>query len=547
MSSSSACRMAETLRSARALGLYAALAILIVDHGANIAHHLSSAAQDRTAFVWSLAWWPFAVAHGLDPLYTHFVWQPVGVSLLWVTAVPLLGLLLSPLTLTAGPVFAYNVAIIAAPALSAWAFYHLGRRCGAAEAPALIGGYIYGFSTYVLQQDNAALNLSLVPLPPLMILLAIERVAGRLPSRTFSLGLAALLAAQCLLSLEIAAFCVVFGALAWVLALFYLPAWRPGLRRLLPDGLIAGVVLAMVLSPLLWQMFETRGAMRLPIVWRYYFVTDLENIAVPSGANMWGRLTGWAMAPRGANEEDGYLGAPLLLMLAMMLPAARREAHMRYLFVLFACFLVASLGPLLWCGGRPTSILMPWFPFSALPILGDAVPARFALFVSLAAALIAVLFMGRPGRWRLALGVLAGRAMLPRPHVWGGIPDDPFFAPGRVQAVLGVNPQLLILPFSINGPSSYWQVESRFAFTQTGGYLGFPPAAMQDYPAVSALFGNHTGPGFAGDFARFAIATGTQFVVETRATTPSMAAAVATLGWPARRVDDVTILTVPHG
>jgi hypothetical protein len=129
---------------------------------------------------------------------------------------------------------------------------------------------------------------------------------------------------------------------------------------------------------------------------------------------------------------------------------------------------------------------------------------------------------------------------------WGWA-DSAFFAPGRVQSVLGPHPQLLILPFAINGPSSYWQVESRFAFTQTGGYLGFPPGPMQAYPAVRQLFGDYMDPNFPQDFARFAIGTGTDDVIIGAGTKPEMTAALATLHWPTRHVDDVTILTVPHG
>jgi hypothetical protein len=127
------------------------------------------------------------------------------------------------------------------------------------------------------------------------------------------------------------------------------------------------------------------------------------------------------------------------------------------------------------------------------------------------------------------------------------IPNSKFFAPGKVQAALGPDPQLLILPFAINGPSSYWQVENHFGFTQTGGYLGYPPAAMQTYAAVPQLFGNQAGPTFARDMATFAIATGTDDVIITPETKPEMTAALATLHWPTRHVDDVTILTVPHG
>ncbi len=527
--------------------LYAGLAGAIVDHGADFAHRLSGVGQDPAAFVWFLAWWPFAVAHHLDPLYTYFVWQPVGISIAWATSVPLLGLLFAPITLTAGPVIAYNLAIIAAPACSAVAFYVLARRLTSNTAASLIAGYLYGFSTYVMQQDTADLNLSLVPIPPLMILLAVDRLTARISARRFSLQAALLLTLQFLLSLEIAAFCLVFGLMAWCFALAYLPTLRPPLYRLVKEGLVAGVLFTIVLSPVLWALFQTRQTVNLPVFWRSYFVADLADIVVPSVQNFWGWLSGWSLPVHGGQDQDAYLGLPLLGLLTAQMMAARHSALTRYLTLIFVALLIASLGPWLWFAGHRLSITLPWSLFSSLPLLGQALPARFALFVSLAAALLAAQFMARGGRWRLCLGGLAALALLPSPHVWAPCPDARFFAPGRVQALLGTMPELLIFPFATNGPSSYWQVESRFAFTQAGGYLGYRPAALQSFPGLDRLFAATPGPGFAADVTTFAQATGTQFVVIAPGAKPAMAAALAGLGWPTRHVDDVTILTVPHG
>jgi hypothetical protein len=507
---------------------------------------LSGLGQDQSAFVWFLAWWPFAITHHLNPFYTHFVWQPVGISIAWATSVPLLGLLLAPITLIAGSVVAYNLAIIMAPACSAFSFYVLARRLTSSEAAALIGGYLYGFSTYVLQQDNAALNLCLVPIPPLMLLLVVDRLKNRLSARRFILNAALLLTLQFLLSLEIAAFCVVFGFMAWCVALVYLSPLRLHLYRLLTEILAAGLLFAIVVSPLLWELLQTRRTINLPFFWRYYYVADLANIFIPSAHNFWGCLSGWNVTAHGGQEEDAYLGLPWLGILAAQLPAARHAALTRYLLVIFVVLLVASLGPQLWVDGHYLSITLPWTMFSSLPLLGQALPARFALFASLAAALLAVQFLERGGRWRLCLGALAAVAILPSPHVWRPCPNASFFAPGRVQAVLGTAPQLLILPFANNGPSSYWQMESQFAFTQTGGYLGYRPAAVQSFPGLNQIFAAEPGPGFAAAVAHFAMATGTQFLVLGPGTKPEMARALTSLDWPTRHVDDVTILTVPH-
>src|ERR1700704_1421174 len=43
--------------------------------------------------IWSFAWWPHAIAHGLNPFVTRAVWAPHGVNLAWVNSMPPLALL----------------------------------------------------------------------------------------------------------------------------------------------------------------------------------------------------------------------------------------------------------------------------------------------------------------------------------------------------------------------------------------------------------------------------------------------------------------------
>ena len=169
------------------------------------------------------------------------------------------------------------------------------------------------------------------------------------------------------------------------------------------------------------------------------------------------------------------------------------------------------------------------------------------MFVSLTAGIIAALWIARPEqRWaRLTLGLICCITVLPSRHPWRPIPHSAFFAPGRVEAVLGPDPRILILPFSINGPSSYWQMENNYGFTQTGGYLGFPPAPMQKYKAMEEMFGNDVQPDFVPEFVRFCQATRTQYVVVGQGANPVMVQAISTLDWPAQKIDDVTVFTVP--
>ena len=53
---------------------------------------------DPIQFVWFLNWWPWAIAHGLNPFISCYVWYPQGFNLTWATSVPAAALLMWPLT-----------------------------------------------------------------------------------------------------------------------------------------------------------------------------------------------------------------------------------------------------------------------------------------------------------------------------------------------------------------------------------------------------------------------------------------------------------------
>jgi hypothetical protein len=212
--------------------------------------------------------------------------------------------------------------------------------------------------------------------------------------------------------------------------------------------------------------------------------------------------------------------------------------------------LIFSLGPHLWLGTNYTAVQLPWTMLMRLPLLGGALPVRFALFVAFFIAPIVCLWISAAAdmwnrRLRFAVGLLACLVIFPalRPQI--AQPTAKFFAPGRVNQVLGPTPQLLILPYAITGPSSFWQVESGFAFTQTGGYLGFPPRAMQHFQAIWDMYNHDYGGNFLTDLTAFCTDTDTRYVVAGPGTPNDLLAVLNQLHWVSRQVDDVIIFTVP--
>jgi hypothetical protein len=536
-----------------ALVVYAALSAGFLDHGVSITQNIQGVGTDPTSFIWFLAWWPFALSHHLNPLYTHLVWQPVGVDLAWMTTLPLLSLIGLPVTLLYGPVVTFNLLSICAPALAAWAAYLLCVNITRAPAASLIGGYLFGFSSYEMAQSLDHLNLSFTMFVPLLLLAILRRLRGELSRPRFVLAAGLLMICEFLTSIEIFAMMFIFGAIAWAFAWVYLPQWRAALRRLFADLLAAAPFVLVVLSPWLAAMFTHYGVVRLPKDWPYIFSTDLLNIFIPTVVNGFGGFPFARIAQDFSGnipEQCGYIGLPLIAIVVLFARQMRNLPLPRFLLVVLLCVTLASLGPRLLIDGHYSRIVLPWVFAIHMPLAGSALPARFAMFSSLILAVIAAMWIAdaRPGgplKFRLALAGLACAALLPRPHPWMNIPHSRFFQPGEVQAALGANARILILPFAINGPSSFWQEEAGFSFAQTGGYLGFPPAGMQEFPAVGELFGNQPRPGFQADFQEFCSRTGTQFVAAGPGTPGNLLAVLGRLAWPQSQVDDVTIFTVP--
>jgi hypothetical protein len=524
------------------------LSYALLAHGAPLTRSILGMSSDPLQFVWCLAWWPHALLYHLNPLHPRLVWQPAGVDLVWMTSVPVLALLMAPVTLCWGALLSYNLLTIAAPVLAACAAYALclvlTRRPGAA----FCGGLAYGFCTYEMAETLEHLTLDFTLMLPLLLLIVLLRLADRL-SRLRAAGLFALgLAVQFYISMEVALTSLVFGGVAWALALAFFPARRVVLRRLVLDGVVAGLLALPLLAPYLWDIVTTKRDIFVPENWSYIaaaragglLVTTppvvMYSAGVPAGNSWLLRLP----------QHDFTTGLPILLLLAAFFWAERRTARARLLgwllLVIFAC----ALGPQLWLGGRFTGVVLPWRLMLDVPLLGAALPVRFLLQASLLVAVVLAIWVSRSENfWRKAAVCAAVGVTLMAPHVATPVPFSSFFRPGVVQAALGARARVLILPRETADASSFWQAQAGFGFSQTEGYLGMPPVAALSDAGVRDLILNHAAPRLGAEIAVLAARTGTQYVLAGPGTAAAVLAQVRSLGWKVRQVDDTLVFTVP--
>jgi hypothetical protein len=456
--------------------------------------YLGKPSADSFLFLWSLGWWPHAVQHAVNPFLTKVVWAPAGYNLTWATAIPGPSLVLWPVTKAFGPAASYNVLSLLAPALSAWTGFILCRRITQRFWPSLVGGYVFGFSTYELGHLRGHPNLSLVFLVPVCVYLVLRRYDGSLSTPAF-IGLFTLaLVGQFSISIEVFATMTVFGLVAVVLALLLLsPAGR---RRLLAASAWIGaayILTAAVVSPYLYAMAAYPKPFRVVPVHLARASTDLANLVVPNA--LIGPGHGWFKEvsvhfARPLPVGGSYMGAILLAVMVALAWSARRTVVGKLVPALFLVIVVASLGPQLKVAGT-TGVPMPWKLAMGLPLLHRALPGRFIMYAFLVlavavAAWVSLAVRVRWGRWLVA----AAGALLLFPNLGPGraakaVPP-PFFADGLYQRVLA--PGELVVSSGIPiGRSMLFQAESDMYFRLPAGYFGSSPPGVAQRRMARAL------------------------------------------------------------
>lgn len=491
-----------------ALAIYAAVSMVLF--GLPILRNFSRAyiglGLDPPLFMWFLVWWPHALRHWLDPFVTSAVWAPTGVDLAWTTSIPGPSLVAAPLTAVFGPIVAFNVLTLLAPALAAWTAYVLCRHVTRSFWPSLIGGYLFGFSTYELGHQISHLDLTLVFAVPLAVYLVLLGIDGVLGPLAFVGFLAATLVLQFSISTEVFATATVFGAIVMLLALAVAPAGAR--RRVRSTGglmLCAYALAALVLIPYLRHVVAG-GYPRLqtPIVDPEQYSTDLLNFFMPTpitliGGHVFDAVTKYFKT--NYQEAVAYMSAPLLAIVYLFGRVRWRTAEGQLLLVPFLLACVASLGPTIHVDGVP--IVSLWRPLLRLPLLNNALPDRVMMYGFLTAAVIVAVWLGSPDTPRLTKWVLVPLSMLLLlPNIPAGYWQTPvttpdFFARGLYRGYLASGENTIVIPYGTRGDSMLWQAQAEMYFRMAGGYISpTMPEEFLQWPIFSSLYTGTSVPSY---------------------------------------------------
>ncbi len=454
---------------------------------------LDQSSQDPNFYVWSLRWWPYAVAHGLNPMYSKQVGAPAGFNLAWTTTVPPLALLASPLTLLLGAVRSFNLLAALAPPASAWAAFIACRRLTGRFWAALLGGACYGFSAYEINHTAAGqLNLTWNLLPPLMVYLVLLWRDGKLKPRWFVGLMGVLMLTQLFLFLE--TFFELTVLLIIGLPVAYAVAGRPGRATVAALGrqlaLAYGAAMLAASPYLLYALFHyPSGFSRSPAV----NGLDLANLVIPRADRTFG--LGWLSSlsrTLPAVSDAGYIGIPALLLLVAVAIWTWSSRITRYLVIMFGVVLAFAVGPVLVVGTTQVGSV-PWSRFWYLPVARSALPNRFMLIGGLVLALLMAIWLAAPlrgrllrcARWLLAvLAIVVILADVPtivdaQPANNATIPA--FIATGEYRHF--IKPGQTVLVISLRGNAAMlFQADTNFYMRVAGGFINMAITPRSDLP-----------------------------------------------------------------
>jgi hypothetical protein len=465
---------------------------------------------------WFLGYFPWSLLHGHITFMTNYLDYPRGVNLATGTTMPLLALVFYPITLIFGATSTYSLLMWLAYPLSALSALYVVRKWTGSNIAAGLAGLVYGYSAYAIHQGYGHLNLSFVPLPPL-IFYCVYNVLVTQPGRArrWGLSLGVLVSAQFLISSEIAFTTIIVAAIAALIwSIDNRREFTPRRNRYLIDALLpgAGLVIVVLAIPIWYQLFGTdritapaSGTINNP------YRADLLGAVIPTSENFFGPASLKAIADRFAgadpSENGAYLGVPMVLLFVGCWVRYFRHYWVQFTgFIALLCW-VLSLGPWLIVDTHATSLRLPFYFLTRLPLMDNVLPVRLSLYVVFFVTLTLALSVATWTRdlprsietrerrslshWLKvgAVGILVVAslfALVPRSlPTQSTVRDTPAFFSLPVASRIPDGSVLLTYPYVYpnDDQALLWQLSSNFRWKVMGGYFVVPyPMASSAYP-----------------------------------------------------------------
>lgn len=400
---------AQTRRNAAVLLAYIILALiltypLVLRFGSSVAGDGS----DDPALAWNLWWVRYSIFDlGASPIYTNYLFYPIGLNLGYYTLTYLNGFLSIPVQFTFGLIPAANVNLILSFVLGGFGayllVYHLLRKESPAYASigAFLAGLLYAFSSNkFLYASLGQFNITSSQWVPFYILFLLKLFPSAPRSRPatvldgFLLGLFLLF--QALAEFTFASFLILFSVAYLAYWLIACKPYTGNLRSALRESqsLFIGLLVALItffipmlpiLGAIVSDMLAEGDFLQQGLGFSNSFSADLLGFLVPSHLHpLFGSLEGQFQFSYINFVYLGYVAIGLALIAVLKSPKSRIWAFWSGIIFLIA------LGPTLRINGSEFNI--PYLPFNLLlkiPIVeGNRYPSRWSVLLTLCLAVL---------------------------------------------------------------------------------------------------------------------------------------------------------------
>lgn len=433
--------------------LYLVLAILLT--WPTVIHldtHLPGDGGDDPAIAWNL-WW---VKHALivlktSPLYSDFLFYPIGINLAFYTLTVLNALTALPLTLNLGVVAASNLHMWFTMTAGAYGVFLLVRQLYPMITPvpsgettqqhgdlawgvAIFAGLCYAFCSsqlfyLALGQFNIASN-HWVP----YLVLCIYRSRHALHSARWPLLAALFLALQLWAEMTYVSFSIVFIVLyvVYEMAVYlaktmlsghrrgYRGEWRRNIWPIIRSMSTVGILFFALAAPLLAAMlpdlldegdFWVQGSGFAEV-----FSADLLGFLVPTMHHPFlGELIHRTNIVAFDKGQHIYIGITLIVLATVGVLWSKKQRVLLFWAIAALFFAWLTLGPIVHINGASTGIGGPFVILQTLPFFkGNRYPSRYSAFLMLSLIVLAAWGIVAIARWLSqgrTMGIRAGNVI----------------------------------------------------------------------------------------------------------------------------------------
>ncbi len=445
---------------------------------------------DPAFYLWSLKWWPYAISHSINPFLTKAFWAPFGQNIAWTTSCPSIAILMWPITNLFGPIFSYNLTTITSLALGSFGVYLICKSFDLKDYSAIFGGLIFFFSSYEWGQLSGHLNLDIIFAIPFLIYIFILRFKNLISIKRYLLFFSILLAFQFGISNEIYATFVVFGFIS-LLILFFMfindKSYKQKIIKISIESFLAVLLSVILLSPYLYYIFY--GYVKEPLQNISFYSADPLNFLIPTPITL---FFGQMFAPISTkfagnfSEEGAYLGLPLIfIIVTFAISLCRKNKLYFYLLLLFIAISIFSFGPYLRLLSHQI-MPMPWYIFSKLPLINQALPTRFTLYIDIIASIICALWLEKTSynkKLKIIIVFLAILFLIPNLNMYKGtdIKYPEFITSRTYKNYINKGENIIVFPTYNQGgfQGDLWQQKTDFYFNLSQGIIGPVPEKLK--------------------------------------------------------------------